>query len=172
MEKQYMRLLLLILTFALTSTAKLSAQHLIGGGMVFGTDNSNIGLMPKALYALKGPWYLSPSLVFFFPYENNFGGNVHWAALNADVHLYVPLDEQSGVYPLLGLNVSRVAETYDRGSRQGEEDVDIGWGLNIGAGVRHQFNRVLGLGGEVKLVTGRNDQVELAIFALLALPSP
>ena len=159
MKKCIANLLIFGMVFlGLSSTT--NAQIKLGGGLAFGSqDNIGIGIDVKAVFGITETITVSPSYNLFFPGE----GADFWT-INGDVRYNLVNDESLLVYPLAGLNISRVGFS-GFGISGGTSEI----GLNLGGGAEFGFSEKLSAFGEIKYIISDFDQLVIAAGILFTL---
>ncbi len=151
-------------------TGAVAQQDLMAGGGLVLTDMDpfGLGLQVNASAAIAEVENLrvAGDLTYYLPDSESetIGGETYEAsfgmiALNANAHYFFFANETLSAYGLGGLNISRSSTSVDFAGAT-ESDSNMEFGLNLGAGLHYPvtFGVVY---GEVKLVTGDYDRMEL-----------
>ncbi|MEZ5106805.1 MAG: outer membrane beta-barrel protein [Draconibacterium sp.] len=149
-----------LIVAALSLTTNLYAQSedtkfLIGAGLNYATDISNIGLSVDGTYLINEDWEAAAGFTYFF--EKNL---VNWSMLDFDGHYVFHNNNGLTAYGLAGLNVTFWKIKWENvyGDEYGDlwsgvlDDVSKGSdvGLNLGAGIRYGLSDKLLFTGEAK----------------------
>ncbi|MCF6331714.1 MAG: hypothetical protein L3J11_00405 [Draconibacterium sp.] len=137
MKNLFKTLFVAILFFAVTEA---SAQMSAGGGVVYGTNISNVGFSVNGKYEINEKWSAAPAFTYFL--KKNY---VNWSALDLDANYQLTeIENIGGLYAIGGLNMTFYKVKIDAdfgeygdfsssatGSNAG---VNLGLGLSIPAG--------------------------------------
>ena len=134
-------------TISLTAVAQ-QGDMAVGGNLVFGTGNSNLGIGAKFQYNVTNPLRLEGSFTYF-PKKDY----VTMWDLSANAHWLFPVADRVIVYPLAGLGY------ISSGASIGDSDflVSVSYtelNLNLGGGVDFLLSDNLALNAELKFKTG------------------
>lgn len=140
----------------------------IGGGLGYGTEVESIGIQAGGVYTINEQFRGAADLIYYFPNEDDFGGNFTWFEVNLNGHYLFTAEEDLTAYALAGLNFASFS--YDLPSFQGfgggkVSDTEVG--LNIGAGLEYDIDFAL-FYAELKYALSSADQ--LVISAGLRFP--
>jgi len=121
----------LSIVFLLTiSSGKISAQNYsAGGGLVFASDISTLGISLNGKYEINEKFDIAPSFIYFL--EKDY---VSWMVLNVDAHYSFNSIDGIDFYGIGGLGITFV--TVDFGTVFGNDYSysESNFGINIGAG--------------------------------------
>ena len=145
--KKIVVLLMTLFTVVVCASAQ-KGEMGVGGQLLYG-DDSDIGIGARFQYNILDQLRFAPSMNLFFP-DNS---DVTWFELNADIHYLFPVVDKLKLYPLGGLNLTRVSY---------KDNSDTELGLNIGGGAQYGVFSNLDLIGELKYVTGDADQLVIS----------
>jgi hypothetical protein len=139
-----------------------SAQFLLGGGLVFGSDIESLGIQANGNYVIneENGIRLAGDITFYFP-DDAPGVDLSLFTINGNGHYIFTTTESLLAYALAGLNLAIVSVETDinvPGFDASFTDTEIG--LNLGAGVEYEVNFGY-LYGEAKIVVGGFDQLVL-----------
>lgn len=152
-----------ILLFSATPFAAI-AQLSVGGGISYSTETEAIGLQPRVIYAISGPWRAGADFNYFLDGKERIS---YWD-LSLNGHYAFLAEEKLTIYALAGLNFFHVNEDADA-TIPGFEDIsDTGTGANVGAGVQLPLGRLSGL-IEARYVLGDYDQLTLSACIMFPL---
>lgn len=157
---------LLILSAVILLSANTSfAQLRVGGGIGYGTDIEELGIMVRGLYDIDDEWRGAASFVYYLDgiedvsfWEINFNGH------------YVIVDNGNiQVHALAGLNFTRVGFTFIdfNGNRFSEGATETG--INIGGGVIVPLSDALDLIADLKYVISDASQLLLAVGVIVPI---
>lgn len=152
---------LFIIAFSVFTQAQ---ETKFGGGLAYGTEMETVGINFKGSYGFTEEFALSPDFTFYIPRsETNYKYNF-WE-FNVNGHYIIDL-ESVKVYPLAGLNLTRVGFKYT-GPTGGffshtSSYSDTELGLNIGSGVEIPLDN-FGVFSEVKYVISDFDQLLITV---------
>ncbi|MDA7501695.1 outer membrane beta-barrel protein [Chitinophagales bacterium] len=133
----------------------LDAQTKVGGGLTYSLkEGVGIGINARAAFGITETIDIVPSLNFFFPEVGSLMG------FNGDVHYNIEAGDALNVYPLAGLNYTRVSAN---GFSAGEI------GFNLGGGASFAVSDNLDGFAEVKYVVGDFDQLAITVGILFGL---
>ena len=136
------------------------AQIKAGGGLVFGSEISQLGIDVRGEYYIDENWVVVPNFNFFFSDKETISVleiKTTLTTLNFDGHYLFPLDgDQFDVYPLAGINFSIVSVKDDF---SGLDDSETKVGLNLGGGGQYEINDLLTAFAEIKYVISDFDQL-------------
>ena len=157
MKKLFALTLLLASLFAAQDTF---AQIKAGGGLVFGSEISQLGIDVRGEYHIDENWVVVPNVNFFFSDKETisvFEVKTTLTTINFDGHYLFPMqDDRFDLYPLAGINISIVNVKNDFNDFD-ESETELG--LNIGGGGQYEINDLLTAFAEIKYVIGDFDQL-------------
>ncbi|MCE7925980.1 MAG: hypothetical protein DYG98_23265 [Haliscomenobacteraceae bacterium CHB4] len=140
------------------------AQLSVGGGISYGSEVEAVGIQPRVIYTISGPWRAAADFNFYLDGKEKV---TYWD-LNLNGHYAFHEGDAVTAYALAGLNFFH-AEVDTGSSLPGFEDVsDTETGLNIGAGVQLPLGRLSGL-LEARYVLGDYDQLVLSACVLFPI---
>ena len=119
------------------------AQLLIGAAGIYGDDIQEPGVNLRLYYYNNGKICFGPEFSLFNSHKEIVDGEEVTTKLwefNFNGHYIFETTERLGLYPLVGLNVSRETEDIEGLGRVAEE---TSLGVNVGAGAHYVFNRFL-----------------------------
>ena len=125
----------------------------VGAQAVYGSEIKNVGFGVKAQYSFTDPLRAEASFNYFLKKD----GVSMWE-INANAHYLFDLGGVS-IYPLAGLNYSRVKVTVDIPGVGSVSGSDGKFGANLGGGVEFPLSETIALGAEVKYVLSDYDQL-------------
>lgn len=147
------------LFFLLSIQFAAGAQFLAGAGISYGTEVEAVGLQPRVIYTISGPWRAGADFNYYLDGEDYTS---FWD-LNLNGQYVFHDTESLKAYALAGLNFLRF-----KGDIFGFGDAtDTNIGLNIGAGVQAPVGPLQGL-AEVRYVLGDFDQLVISATLLYA----
>lgn len=170
---------LFALTLLLTSFITVQdtfAQIKAGGGLVFGSEISQLGIDIRGEYHIDENWVIVPNINFFFTDKETqtvfvppFGTATTevkngLTTINIDGHYLFPMnDDRLDLYPLAGLNFSIVRVEFE-----GFDDSTTEVGLNLGGGGQFEFTDLLTGFAEIKYVISDADQLVIGAGVLVS----
>ena len=137
------------------------AQFLVGGGLVYGTEISSLGIQASGNYAILGNdgLRLAADLTFFFPDEETVLGvevDQSYFTINLNGNYIFHSEDGLKAYALGGLNIGILSsEASGGGFSSSETNSEVG--INLGAGVEYKLAFAI-LYGEAKFVISEFDQ--------------
>ena len=151
------------------------AQIKAGGGLVFGSEISQLGIDIRGEYHLDENWVIVPNINFFFADKETIPAipplipeteiKQGLTTINFDAHYLVPMnDDRIDLYPLAGLNFSIVSDKVND-VKNSETKV----GLNLGGGGQFEFSELLTGFAEIKYVINDFDQLVIGAGVLVNL---
>ena len=142
MKKNMLKLISgFLLIFALSFNA--NAQFEIGGGLVFSTESGpTIGVDARVQFGVAETFRIAPSLNYLFKSDG-----VSILEINGDVHYPFAVTESVTIYPIGGLNITRISVDLGFGSGS---DSEIG--INLGGGVNFNITESIRAFAELKAV--------------------
>lgn len=158
--KHLLATLLLLAGILFSANAQLSA----GGGISYGTEVEAIGIQPRVVYTISGPWRAGADFNFFFDGDE---GVSYWD-LNLNGHYVFHEQDNLSAYALAGLNFFHVGVDYDTTIPGFDDASDTDTGLNIGAGLQLPIGKLSGL-LEARYVLSDTDQLVLSACILFPI---
>jgi len=135
----------------------------LGGGLIYGTSQKNVGFDFRGDVTFFDQWSISPHFNVFFNKKDNYVTE-RWNAFNIDAHYFFELERLWKIYPLLGINFATVSEKVNDITFSNAEI-----GMNIGAGAEYPLDSRLNGFGELKYVIGDADQAVITVGLLYTL---
>lgn len=153
---------LLVIGLTFLSNTNLFAQDeagdiLLGGGLAYGTEVESLGIQLGGNYRIDEQFRGAVDLIYYFPNEDDFGGDFTWFEINANGHYIFTEEDALLAYGLAGLNFASFS--YDLGQFGKVSDTEVG--LNIGAGIEYNLDFAF-LYGELKYALSSADQLVLS----------
>lgn len=141
--------IILLISLGISETA--SAQWSAGGGLVYGTEVSEIGLQLNGVYEIDEEWRGSADFIYYF-----VSGNLSISEFNINAHYVFHDEDELTAYGIGGINYLRVSSSFQGFSASGSEI-----GLNIGAGLEYDLE-FANLFAEAKFAISSFDQLVIA----------
>lgn len=157
------RIILALTFFSLITLVPAKAQDYnirLGGGLIYGTSQNNIGVNLRGDISFFSQWSITPGFNMFFNKKNNLITK-KWNAFNVDGHYYFELDRLWTIYPTFGINFATVSEKVNDITFSNAEI-----GINIGFGSEYRFDSRLSGFAEIKYVISDADQAVI-VFGML-----
>lgn len=140
------------------------AQLSVGAGVSYGSEVEAVGIQPRVVYAISGPWRAAADFNFYLDGKEKV---TYWD-LNLNGQYAFHESDALTAYALAGLNFFH-AEVDTGSSLPGFEDVsETETGLNLGAGIQLPLGRLSGL-LEARYVLGDYDQLVLSACILIPI---
>ena len=135
-----------------------NAQIQLGGGLIFGTGISKLGLNLRGTYEINEKILAAPGVNFFF--KDKILSDVSASYFSVDLdgrYQLVTIDDDIHVYPVAGLNFFNVKiDGSTTGIRVREDGLTVG--LNLGLGAQIETLTSLSYFGEFRVTVGGIDQ--------------
>ncbi len=164
----------LFVTLALIAASSgLQAQVSVGGGLAFGFDLEQLGILARGAYDFTPEWRGNASFVFYLGDGgfDDFGGaraDVDVWELNFDAHYTFSDNDNVSFYGIGGFNVTGVSASVEfLGSKTSSSDTEFN--VNLGVGGLLSLTENLKGFGELKYAAGGASQLGLAAGVLVPL---
>ncbi len=158
--KRVLSMMLLAGIFLTFSSAK--AQNIkVGGGLVYSTNISNLGVSVNGAYKFNDKIDIAPSFIYYFTKDY-----VSWKELNFDGHYKFMKKKGMDIYALAGLAITMVSvdlPDWGFGYNASYSESDIG--VNVGVGAIKDFGK-FDLFGEAKYTLGSADHTSISAGVL------
>ena len=122
---------------SLLCAQKTKAQTTIGGGIAYGTEIENVGILINGQYFIMDQLAISPDFTYYFPKKITDDFSFKWYEINANANYYFNPEATTKFYGLGGINFSIVTvpsfNLAGFGSTDNASSSNIG--LNLGGGV-------------------------------------
>ena len=148
-----MKQLLLICAIVFATVSFSQAQASLGGGLAYGTEVDEVGVIIDGEFFLKNNVSLSPDFIVYFVDDGANFKNGFWE-FNANGHFYFNSSQSAALYGLAGLNLSTSTYKPDGGDRDSNSEL----GLNLGIGSNFDVNASFEPFAEFKFTIGDFDQ--------------
>lgn len=135
-----------------------SAQVQLGGGLVFGTGISKLGINLRGTYEINEKFLAAPGVNFFFKDKGVSDVSIGYFSVDLDARYnLITVGDDIDIYPVGGLNIFKVSVSGPTGGiRVIDDGVNIG--LNLGLGVQKETLTSLSYFGEFRVTVGGIDQ--------------
>ena len=147
-----------------------NAQKRIGGGLVFGLDIDQPGIVVNYEHFVTDNVAISPDFIYYFPEKVTVLGNSvsssFWE-INLNGHYYF-MTGDTEIYGLGGLNYTNVkVETEVLGITTSVSDGDVG--INLGGGINFGSGPIVPF-AQMKFTIGSTDQLVIGGGVKFSLP--
>lgn len=155
------KVLFTLLLAAVISFSASAQETRVGGLLAIGTDSDfgNFGIGGIAEFLFNDKMAVSPSLIFFFPKDENDVKLSMWE-LNANFNYYFYQENSISLYGLAGLNIAnyKIKWDYDVPGDDTESDTEVGLNLGIGSNFSVSNEKILPF-AELKYEINEYDQL-------------
>ncbi len=146
MKKATLLTLTVLLTANLFSQSFDVANLRAGGGLVYASEISNIGLTFNGTYEITEQW--EASIAFTHIFEKDY---LKWNVLDLDGHyVFYQHDEKLNVYGLAGLSLNFWKAAISIGGITFPEQTGSNVGFNLGMGANYKLTNNLNLAPEMR----------------------
>ncbi|MEE9363498.1 MAG: hypothetical protein V3U92_12950 [Cellulophaga sp.] len=141
------------------------AQTTIGGGIGYGTEIENVGVVVNGQFFINDQLSIAPDFTYYFPKNIADGFNFKWYEINANANYYFNTKGSAKFYGLGGINFSIISiPTFNlgglfEGAGQTSNISSSKLGLNLGGGVDFDLDSTITPFAQLKYTISSFDQL-------------